>query len=113
MKFLRTKANIAEIKGKLTKHAPELMVLGSMIGTAAIALSGWIVADLNRRKLDEFMDCVVEYDPQEMLIVHPELLREVREDSATLTHWIDGSGAEHFKTIYEDGTEAEHRPSDS
>lgn len=97
MKNLKLKINLAEIKGKLKKHAPELI----LVSTTIVGTVGWIITGVYARRLQD----AEYYDPKCMLIVPPDLLREVCEESATLTHWIDGNGGEHFQTINEDGTQ--------
>lgn len=79
------KSRFEKLKEKL--KSPEVVGLASAIGIGVLTLSGWIVADLNRRKLDR----IVEFDPQVHLAVGSEVLQEVREDGVVLRYWTDGN----------------------
>lgn len=89
---------LSEIKSWVKKHAPELIVGATTISGTV----GWIAAGVYAARLAETKGG--EYNREVMLIVHPTLLREVRDEGATLTHWIGSDGTEHYKTILEDGS---------
>jgi hypothetical protein len=63
---------------------PEVSGLMIAVGTGVVALSGWIVADIQRRKVNELEDIDAETFDWCAIRVHPKMMEAIDEGATLL-----------------------------
>lgn len=83
---------IEQIKNKIRERAPKVIAKVSIV----VALSAVAAAAYYRNKYNGTLDVFDNHD--ETLEVHPEILREVREEGAVMKFKMDEHGNKFFTT---------------